>query len=183
MDILPDSHPIVIYIALFISPFFQEDTAVFVAAGLAANGVRKTVPLYFTILAGLYISDIWKYWIGWAALKYPRAKAYAEREHITDIGDKINNNLLKALLVGRFVPFARIPTYAACGYFKVPYAKFCFIIALTAVAYVTIVFSVVHFLGEILGDKLNWALPAIALCVLLTIAVQYALKKRRKGEK
>jgi membrane protein DedA with SNARE-associated domain len=177
MDMFPDSYPLAVYISVFFGPFVQEDAAVLYAAGLAVNGVNQWLPLYFTILAGLFFSDIWKYWIGWAALKHPRARGYAEREHVADMGGKVQDNLLKTLLIGRFVPLARVPTYLACGYFKISYLKFCLGIALTAALYVSTVFTVVHFLGEIVGERLKWILPLFALLVLAVMGGAYLLRR------
>lgn len=179
MDIFPDSYPLLVYISVFFGPFVQEDAAVFAAAGLAANRASQNLPLFLTIVAGLFLSDIWKYWIGWAALKHPRAKAYAEREKVVGMGGKVQGNLLKTLLVGRFVPLARIPTYAACGYFKVSYLKFCLGILFTALLYVTAVFALVHMLGEVMGEQLKWVLPILALIVLAAVGVMYVIKRRR----
>lgn len=178
MDMFPDSYSLFVYITVFFSPFVQEDAAVLYAAGLAANGINQWLPLYLTILAGLFASDIWKYWIGWAALKHPRAKAYAEREHVADLGEKVQNNLMKTLLVGRFVPLARVPTYVACGYFEISYVKFCLGIAVSAVLYTTIIFTVVHYLGEVVGEKLKWILPLFALAVLLVMGALYFMRRR-----
>lgn len=179
MDILPDSYPLLVYVSVFFGPFVQEDAAIFAAAGLAANSARETLPLFFTILVGVFFSDIWKYWIGWGALKHPRAKTYAEREQVMNMADKVQGNLLRTLLIGRFVPFARIPTYVACGYFKVSYLKFCLAIAFTAVLYIGAVFALVRVLGEVMGDQLKWVLPIAALIMLTVLGTFYGIKKRR----
>lgn len=183
MDMLPDSYALGVYISIFFGPFVQEDAAVFLAAGLAANGIRQTIPLFLTILAGLFLSDIWKYWIGWAALKNPKAKAYAEREQVVAMSEKVRSNLMKTLLMGRFVPFARIPTYVACGYLRISYWKFCLGIAFTATLYVTTIFTVVHFLGEVLGEQLKWVLPVTALVVLAIVALGFSIKRLRAASK
>lgn len=176
---LPDSYSLLHYLSVFVAPVFQEDAAVLYAAGLATNSTGQWHFIYLTILAGLFLSDIWKYWIGWAALKHPRARAYAERERVSEMGDKVQHYLFNALLVGRFIPLARIPTYVACGYFKVSYVKFCALVAFTGWLYVSIVFTVVHFLGEIVGEKLKWMLPLFALGVLAIVGSAYLIKKRR----
>ena len=183
MDMFPDSYSLAVYISVFFSPFVQEDTAVFLAAGLAANSVRQTIPLFLTILTGLFLSDIWKYWIGWAALKNPKAKAYAQREQVVGMSEKVQNNLMKTLLIGRFVPLARIPTYVACGYFKISHLKFCLCVAFTGWLYVSIVFTVVHFLGELVGEKLKWILPLLALGVLACVTLLYVIKRSRAASK
>lgn len=174
----PDSYSLLIYGSVFIGPFVQEDTAVLYAAGLASARPAQWLLLFATIYCGLVLSDIWKYWIGWAALKHPRARAYAEKEHVTDMGGKVQGNLMKALMFGRFVPLARVPTYIACGYFKISYAKFCLFVAFTGFLYVSIVFTAVHLLGEVLGEKVLWVLPVIALSILAAILSVNLLKRR-----
>ena len=179
MDITPDSYSYLIYLSVLFGPFIQEDAATFAAAGLAASQVKETVPLFLTILLGLFLSDIWKYWIGWGALKHPHARDYAERERVMAMAYGVQNNLFKALMFGRFIPLIRIPTYVACGYFKVPYWKFCIGIAVTALLYTIAVFAIVRILGEIMGDKITWILPIIAIVALIGAASFYILKRRK----
>ena len=80
MEFLTDSS-LPIYLIIFFSPFVQEDAAVLYAASLSANNPALYFPkMFFVILAGLFLSDIWKYWIGWAALRNPKARAFAEKK-------------------------------------------------------------------------------------------------------
>lgn len=179
MDMLPDHYSFAVYLGVFLGPFVQEDAAVFAAAGLAVNGIKQTVPLYFVLLAGLILSDIWKYWIGWAALKNERARAWTERKHVAQLKDGVKGNLLITLFSARFIPLARIPTYAACGYFGVNYAKFCAIIALTAAVYAFVVFTACHLLGQVMGEQLKWILPILGL-VAAAIVLFLVMRNRRK---
>ena len=96
MDFLTDS-PLFPYISVFLGPFVQEDAAVLLAASLSANNPNYFPTMFFVILAGLFLSDIWKYWIGWAALKNPRARAFAEKKHVTELQDKVQRYTLVTL--------------------------------------------------------------------------------------
>lgn len=180
MDFLTDS-PLWIYIGVFFTPFIQEDAAVLGAASLSANNPDYFPTMFFVILAGLILSDIWKYWIGWAALKNPRARAFTEKKHVADLQDKVQRYTLVTLFGARFLPLARIPAYVACGFFRVPYWKFCLIIALTATVYTTIIFAVCHLLGEVMGERFEWLLPIIGISVAL-LFVGYQVLKRKKSE-
>jgi len=93
MDFLTDS-PLAMYISVFIGPFVQEDAAVLYAASLSANNPSYFPNMFFVILAGLFLSDIWKYWIGWAALSNPKARAFAEKKHVADFQDKVQKYTL-----------------------------------------------------------------------------------------
>ena len=177
MDMLPDSL-LFLYGSILIGPIFQEDAAVLYAAGVAASGKLPTVTVFLIIWLGLCLSDYWKYWLGWWALKHPQGQKQAEKDKVIAMGEKVQGNLFKTLLAGRFIPLARIPTYFACGYFHVPYWKFCLYITFTALCYITVVFTVVLTLGMVMGERLKWILPVVALTVLLTVLSAYFIKRR-----
>ena len=180
MDLLTESWWL-IYVGVFFGPFVQEDAAVLAAASLSANNPQYFPTMFFVILAGLTLSDVWKYWIGWAALKNPRARAFAEKKHVADLQDKVQRYTLITLFGARFLPLARIPAYVACGFFRVPYWKFCTIIALTATVYTAIIFAICHILGEVMGEKFEWMLPLIGVSVAL-LFVGYQILRRRNSE-
>lgn len=156
-----------LYLGIAVGPFVQEDAAVLAAATLSASNPKHFPTIFFVILAGLILSDIWKYWIGWAALKYPRAKAFTEKKHVANLQDKVQRHLFFTLLGARFLPLARIPAYVACGYFSVSYARFCTYIAMTATLYTMAIFTLCYYLGEVVGDKFEMMLPLGALILLV----------------
>ena len=180
MDLLTESWWL-IYVGVFFGPFVQEDAAVLAAASLSANNPQYFPTMFFVILAGLILSDVWKYWIGWAALKNSKARAFAEKKHVADLQDKVQRYTLITLFGARFLPLARIPAYVACGFFRVPYWKFCIIIALTATVYTTIIFAICHILGEVMGEKFEWMLPLIGVSAAL-LFVGYQILRRRNSE-
>ncbi|WP_371397929.1 DedA family protein [Fretibacter rubidus] len=177
MDMLPDSL-LFLYGSILLGPFVQEDAAVLYAAGLAESGKLPKIAVFLTIWLGLCLSDYWKYWLGWWALKHPQGQKQAQKDKVIAMGDKVQGNLFKTLLVGRFIPLARIPTYFACGYFHVPYWKYCLGITITALLYITVVFTVVATLGMVMGEHLKWILPVVAITVLLTVIATYFIRRR-----
>jgi len=160
-----------LYLGIFVGPFVQEDAAVLAAATLSASNPAHFPVVFFVILAGLFISDIWKYWIGYAAHAHPKARAFAEKDKVM--------NLLLTLMTARFVPLARVPAYVACGYFKVSYVKFCAIIGLTALLYTAIIFAACHLLGEVFGDRIELILLGFAAIILLIAGGVFAFRKYR----
>jgi len=177
MDFFTDS-TLVIYAGIFMGPFVQEDAAVLAAASLSANNPQYFPTIFFVILAGLFLSDIWKYWIGRAALRNPKARAFAEKKHVADLQDKVQRYTLATLFAARFVPLARIPAYVACGFFKVPYWKFCLFIGLSATVYTCVIFIICHWVGEALGERFEWLLPIVAVSLAL-IFVGFQIWKRK----
>ena len=168
MEYLTDS-TFLTYLGVFFGPFIQEDAAVLAAASLSANNPSYHPTMFFVILVGLFLSDIWKYWIGWAALSNAKARAFAEKKHVANLEDKIQRYTLATLFSARFLPLARIPAYVACGFFKVPYWKFCLIIGLTATVYTAAIFAICHWIGKAMGERYEWLLPIIAVSLALLL--------------
>lgn len=178
-----DSTTFLIYLGLLFGSFVQEDAAVLTGATLATTRDGETLALFVTVLIGLFISDIWKYWVGWFAHKNARARAYADKKHVMNVRENVNKHLLATLLSARFIPLTRIPTYVACGYFKVSYAKFCAMIAFTGTIYVAAVFTICHFLGQLIGEKALFVMPIIAACILVIVFATHWLRKRKDQTK
>ena len=84
------------------------------------------------------------------------------------------------LFAARFLPLARIPAYVACGFFKVPYWKFCFYIALTASVYTAVIFAICNWLGAALGERFEWILPIVAVFLALIFVGFQILKRKRE---
>ena len=163
VDSLPFMAPWAVYVAIALGPFVQEDLAVITAAGLCVTGQTELIPTLLAIFIGLFLSDAWKYWIGWAALNNKKGRALSEKEKVLNLKDKVLSFPFSTLIAARFVPLTRIPAYVACGFFQVSYVKYCLYIAITAVMYITLLFSAFHLLGELMAEQLKWVFPIIGL--------------------
>ncbi len=172
-----------LYLGVFVGPFVQEDAAVIAAASLSAADSAHFPVIFFVILFGLFVSDIWKYWIGRAAHTSSRARAYAEREHVLEFRGKVRRNLFMTPMTARFVPLARVPVYIACGYFKVSYARFCAIIFVTAFVYCAVIFAICHALGELFGDRIEMIVMSIGAVVALVAITAFGIRRARKRRK
>ncbi|GLQ19299.1 DedA family protein [Algimonas porphyrae] len=172
----------ILYVGIFLGPFVQEDAAVIAAATLSAADPNHFPYIFGIILTGLFLSDIWKYWIGRAAHTSSRARAYAEREHVMEFRGKVRRNLIMTLMTARFVPLARIPVYVACGYFKVSYLRFCIVIFATALLYCTVIFALCHGLGELFGDRIEMIiLPLGGLMIGIALIMVWIRRARKKN--
>lgn len=170
-----------LYVAIFLLPFIQEDVAVVAAATASLSGAGPAAYLFLAILAGLTCSDVWKYWLGYFARRYRWAHKFAEKKGVSVAGDLVRSELIKTLFAARYIPGTRIPTYVACGFFKVPYGRFVVWVMFTALTYVTIMFTLFHTVGEIWGEKAKFILPAIAVTLLVSY-VTFRWLTHRKGQ-
>lgn len=174
-----------LYLGILIGPFVQEDAAVLAAATLSASDPQHFPTVFFVILFGLFISDIWKYWIGYSAHASSRARKWAETDKVMAMQDRVKRHAVMTLLTARFLPLARVPVYIACGYFKMNYAKFCVIIFATALLYCIAIFAAIHMLGEVFGDRMMVPMGLIAGIVIVTIVVFVGISSwlKRRTEK
>lgn len=174
-----------LYAGIFVGPFVQEDAAVIAAATLSASDPQHFPIVFFVILFGLFVSDIWKYWIGYSAHASARARKWADNEKVQTMKGRVERNAISTLLTARFVPLARVPAYIACGYFKMNYLKFCVIIFATALLYCIAIFAAIHLLGEVFGEKMEVFLGLFAGSVIASliafVGIQRWLKKRKQG--
>lgn len=169
---------VALYLAIFILPFFQEDVAVITAATASVLGMGPVWLVFLVILLGLIASDIWKYWIGYFGRRNSWAHRFAEKPGVSVAGDLVRTELLKTLYVARFVPGTRVPTYVACGFFKIHYGRFVLLVMLTALTYVVISFSLFHTVGRVAGEQAKYWLPGIALVLVGGYAIYRYIEHR-----
>ena len=157
----------VIYICSFIAPFVQEDLAVIGAVSAIINKMGHPLGLFSSISIGLILSDLWKYWLGRAAITQPWARKHSDKPAVHQAKEKLDKNMFKTIFISRFLPGARIPLYIAAGFFKLPFSKFARSICITAIFYIGLIYVIFFALGEIAGEKLKTYLPVIALTGLV----------------
>jgi membrane protein DedA with SNARE-associated domain len=155
-----------LYVGIALLPFFQEDLAVIAAATASIMGAAPVPFLFVAILVGLSASDVWKYWLGFFAREQNWARRLAQKNRISMAGDLLQNELAKTLYMARFIPGTRVPAYMACGFFRVPYAKFCALVVVTALTYITIMFILFHAVGALAGEWAKYGLPGMAVLMI-----------------
>lgn len=171
MDAFFDNSEWFAYVCALIGPFIQEDAAVLGAASASVSGIGTPLGMFIAITVGLTISDLWKYWLGRAAISQPWARKHAESPRILKAKDSIVHNLGKSIMVARFVPGTRIPLYIAAGFFQASFFKFSSFIFLSALIYIGIAFTLFNVLGEVAGEEAKKYLPAVAIIGFVGLVV------------
>ncbi len=172
----------VLYASIFVLPFIQEDAAVIAAATVSLAGVAPTSAIFAVFLIGLIGSDAWKYWLGRLARHHQWAHKFAEKPGVSIAGDLIRQEFVQTMSTARFVPGTRIPTYIACGFFKVHYGKYILTLSATALLYAVVMFGLFHWIGAVAGENAKIWLPVIAVVALAIYIVIRWLNHVRKHE-
>ena len=162
--------------------FVQEDVAILTSTGYATRQPEGDRWAVLTVLFfGVVASDLWKYFIGRWALTHPKARAARNLNRIQRMETAVKGNLPLTLLTVRFMPLARIPTYAACGYFGVRYWRYCLWIAVASASYIAVAYLAYKTFGMMVGEQLRWILPVLAGLVLAFMAWR-AWRSWKRGE-
>jgi membrane protein DedA with SNARE-associated domain len=177
---------LIIYLTAFIGPFIQEDAAILGAVTACIQPMTNSMAsgpfIVLSMLAGLIISDLWKYWIGWAGRTQAWAQAMARKPAVELVGTKIVQNPGKTLLIARFVPGTRIPAYLAAGFFGIPFGRFAFWVVTSALAYVGAAWAVLSTVGEVAGQTGQLYVAGALILGLVVYGGWTALKARRASE-
>lgn len=175
-------YPWGIYALVALTPFVQEDAAIIGAAAASSTGTGEPALLFCAVLAGLFFSDTWKYWIGRAALTRDWAKRIADKPSVRNARDRVVHRLGATLLAVRFIPGTRIPFYIASGFFNAPFLRFAALVALSAALYIAIAFVVFHALGAAMGEHLTVWLPVVAIGLIACIILGLWIKGRLRAQ-
>jgi len=155
-----------LYVTILLFPFIQEDVAVIGAATASITGAGETLIILPVILIGLIASDAWKYWLGRLARRRSWAHKFAEKKGVSVAGDLVQKEFFTTMMTARFVPGTRIPTYIACGFFRVKYPRYIIVLSATATIYVAITFWLFHTVGAVAGEQAKYWLPLIAVTLI-----------------
>jgi len=167
-----------VYVCSLIAPFIQEDIAVIGAVTGIISKMGHPLGLFAAISIGLIMSDLWKYWLGRAAITRDWARKYSDKPAVHKAREKLDKNMFKTIFVSRFLPGARIPLYIAAGFFKIPFLKFAAAICVTAIFYIGLIYCLFLGLGEIAGERLKTYLPIVALTGIILFLIFKWIKKK-----
>jgi membrane protein DedA with SNARE-associated domain len=174
---------IAIYVAAFMGPFVQEDAAIVSAVTAFLHPQTQKMasgPLIVVFMfGGLVISDLWKYWIGYAGRTQSWAKRMATKPTVSKVGSRIVAHPGKTLMLARFIPGTRIPAYLASGFFGVPFGRFAFWIVVSGLAYVAAAWVLLSTVGIVAGEKGQLYLAGVLVICLLVYAIVGVVKARR----
>lgn len=161
-------------LALFLGTIVHEDVAILSGAYLAAAGAVPASLALLALFAGVVAGDFAVYAIGaaarrgamrgrWAWLRRRMESAAAARAQTW-----IEQNAFIVVAACRILPMALFPTYAACGWMRVPFRRFALPVIVSAAVYVPVVFALCRVFGESLAQRLDqwgWLVAAALLAV------------------
>jgi membrane protein DedA with SNARE-associated domain len=164
---------------VFALTFLSEDAAVLSAAVMVAGGILPWELGFAACFFGIWIGDLWLYGMA-RAFGAPFAARFEAAPAMMRSQAWFEKRGAFVLVVSRFVPGLRLPSYLAAGAMRFPVKVFTLVTGLVAAIWVAAIFVGGHFLGAgkipFLRDHAIWLAVGTVAAAGVTTAVQ-----RRRG--
>lgn len=159
-------------IAIIVGTLILEDlTTVLVGIFAAAGAVEIPIAL-IALYVGICLGDYCLYGIGMLARTHPRIYRFLQHERLLALRENLERNLLQTVITTRFIPGLRLPTYIACGFFRMPFREFARSVILATLVWTTGLFFTAYLLGYATEGWLGiWRWPISAGIVLAVFFV------------
>ena len=150
-----NSDALVVYLAL--ATLVSEDLTCIGAGLLAAKGVIGYIPATLACLAGIFLGDILLYLSGRVLGRKGAQKAplrwFISETDLTRSAQWFERRGMLLILVTRFIPGTRLPTYFTAGVLRVGLWRFAFFFLLADIAWTPLLVGLSAWLG---GQMLAW---------------------------
>jgi membrane protein DedA with SNARE-associated domain len=171
--------------AIILGTFILEDAATVIAAMQAEDGAVSIALALGSLYAGIVLGDLGLYGLGrlsahipWVASRLPPHRHAAVRAWIS-------GRIFKVVLISRFLPGMRLPTYTTCGFVGADLRQFTLAAITATAAWTSLLFVVSLRVGQFLMDHLGawrWigAAGFVAFVILAGRAAATSLQAVRK---
>jgi len=171
-------NPVLEATTIILGTFILEDAATLLAAMQVAAGAVSMPLALGSLYAGIVLGDLGLYGLGRLSADHPWALRMIPHRR-RDIGrDWMAKRILWVVLVSRFTPGLRLPTYTTCGFLRTPFLNFALAAIVATLAWTSLLFFVSLKLGALMFRYLGpyrWA--GLAVLVVLMIVVGRLLAK------
>jgi membrane protein DedA with SNARE-associated domain len=165
-------------LVIILGTFVLEDAATVLAAMHAQEGGIPIPVALVSLYAGIVLGDLGLYGlgrlasrVGWIARLVGPPQRQAAQAWVSD-------RVFRVVLVSRFLPGARLPTYTACGFLGVDLIPFTLAAIVATLAWTSLLFGLSLRIGQFLIDHLGawrWA-GAVGIALTLTLLGRVAAR-------
>ena len=157
------------FLSIFFGTFVLEDVALASTLALVTDGKMDAIPAFIACFAGITLGDLGLYFIG-VILRQVGAENYfksVKKFRATLVNEKRSDILTYSVVISRFIPGTRLPTYITAGLLRYPFWRFFILTMVTVLGWVALAFA----LGESLRSLLmnHWILTVVVVMLFLNI--------------
>ncbi len=164
---------------IVLSTFILEDPTTIGCGLLVASGTLAFPTAFFALWAGIALGDMGLYAMGRFMGPQSLRWGLLNEAQMTKVKGHFDKNLLLAVVLSRFVPGMRLPTYVGAGFFRAAPGPFLAFTIGATLLWTLVLLSAAMFFGEqvmpLLGS-FRW--PVAALLLLLIVIAQRLARKK-----
>ncbi|MDE8347797.1 MAG: VTT domain-containing protein [Acidocella sp.] len=155
---------------IILGTFILEDAATLAAAMQVATGAIALPVALGALYTGIVLGDLGLYGLGRLAAKHPWALRLIPARRRDLSHQWVNRRLIPLVLVSRFVPGLRLPTYTSLGFLRARFTVFALAAIVATLAWTSLLFVVSLKLGVLLMRYLGiWRWAGLGLFLILLV--------------
>jgi len=172
-------------VAVIIGTFILEDAATVAAAMQVEQGDLSGPLALAALYTGIVLGDLGLYGLGRLGARVPWIERQLPRRRHAAIRAWISGRIFKVVLVSRFLPGLRLPTYTTCGFVGADLKQFALAAVIATSCWTSLLFATSLKLGQFLMDHLGawrWAGAAgfVAFIILAGRAAALGMQAARR---
>jgi membrane protein DedA with SNARE-associated domain len=165
-------HPLLQAVVIVIGTFILEDAATVIAAMQADDGKLSSALALAALYVGIILGDLGLYGLGRLSAKVPMVARMLPPHRTEAIRAWLDGRVFRVVLISRFLPGLRLPTYTTCGFVGANLRQFALAVVIATICWTTLLFGVSLRIGQVLIDHFGawrWA-GAAGFAVFVIIA-------------
>jgi membrane protein DedA with SNARE-associated domain len=163
-------HPLLQATAIVLGTFILEDAATVIAAMQTADGSLSGPLALASLYVGIAVGDLGLYGLGWLAARCPPVTRFIPPHRKEVVRAWFDGRVFKVVLISRFLPGLRLPTYTTCGFVNADLRQFALAVVIATICWTTLLFGVSLRIGEVLMDHFGaWRWAGAAGFVLFVV--------------
>jgi membrane protein DedA with SNARE-associated domain len=146
--------------AIVLGTFILEDAATVLAAMQTSEGRLSAALALGSLYIGIILGDLWLYGMGRLAARVPAIRRWLPPQRTEVIRAWLDGRVFRVVLVSRFLPGMRLPTYTTCGFVGADLRQFALAVVIATICWTSLLFGISLRIGQILIDHFGawrWA--------------------------
>lgn len=168
--------PLLQALAIILATFILEDAATVLAAMQAQAGTVSVGLALASLYIGIVLGDLGLYGLGRLSARLKWVTRLLQPHHQDTIRAWLSGRVFKVVLVSRFLPGLRLPTYTTCGFLGADLRQFTLAAIVATLCWTSLLFGVSLRVGQFLIDHFGawrWA-GAAGFVVFVVVAGRVA---------
>lgn len=162
--------------AIIIGTFILEDAATVIAAMQAGQGALPIALALGALYLGIVLGDLGLYGLGRLSTRLPWIGTLLPPRRAQTIKAWLEGRVFRVVLVSRFLPGLRLPTYTTCGFVGADLRQFVLAAMIATICWTSLLFAASLWVGQVLLDHFGawrWA-GAAGFIIFLILAGRIA---------